>query len=1256
LIKKVHHKKLPKRVLLIIAAILYTLSFATSYYLRANPSITYEQKQLQHYIQEREKNFQTFLKDTVLLAKLVSDVETQKEFETLIRKDYGIYLYEPNDSSGLNLLFWNNQFVLPPVDTTHQSNGTSFKTLANGLYVLVKQPVVINNKEIHCFATIPVLYKFDFQQSSYLQTHFAYNKEAHKKIIIAGALTDFPVVSHEGNTLFHIERRNTQLVVEEKITAFLQILSFVLILAFIHFFVISVRHKYGKVKGVLLLTLFLVSLRILLFIFPVLFSLRQFELFDPTIYSTNWLHRSLGDLLLDAFFFCWIVVFIWYGIGPLKKLPYFIKGRWVKIWGIGALFILILSTFQLAQIVRSLVADSQISFNVTDFFSLNYFSVIGFLVLALLSLSYFYFSRILFRFIFPVFENQYIYIYFSIAVTGLILLTLDANSKTVLFQLPILLWLVIYTLLVSQEQFIINRFKVTIAGILFWIFIFSVSLAGVILQENKERELRIRKGIAEKYDQLTDPAGERTMSIALAYLDNDYLKNNFKRFSDPQNNTILRDSIIRENFSGYINKYETKLFVFDDNNKPVNNTESLSFTELNNLYTEQSRATGIKDLNYYETSYDEFIYITKRVVQDGGLLGTLFIVSTPKRYNQDAIYPELFRRINDTDPENSPIYSYAVYKNKLLTAASSKYPFRINLTPQEVPKQEYQRIVQDGYDELWYRASSNKVVVVAKKQNTFIESITLFSYLFCAFLFLVALLQMLALLLKAGEDLQSLNVLSQLNIRSQVHSTIIFISILSFLVIGAATISFFINRYNRNNVDKLSRTAGIMVKEMQKRLLDYSTFDDVVKIFDPLANADLKSLIEDVSDIHDVDVNVYDLEGNLKVSSEEEVYARGILSDKMHPNAFYHLQRLRQVQFVQEESMSSLNYLSIYAAIRDDEGKVYAYLNIPYFLSEIDINQEISNFLVTIINLNAFIFLLAGVIALFITNRITRSFSIIGDKMKEIQLGKTNEEIVWNRNDEIGELVKQYNKMVHQLEESAAALAKSEREGAWREMARQVAHEIKNPLTPMKLSIQYLQKAITNNQPNVQQLTTSVANTLVEQIDHLSKIAADFARFANIGIRQLEYFDLHAVIENLKELYSTNPKVHIVWDRLTQPVMIHADKTHMNRLFTNLITNSVDACIENSICKISITEELSDEQILIRISDNGEGIPEEMHDRIFTPNFTTKTSGTGLGLAMSKSIVEQAGGTIWFKTEKGKGTTFFVQLPLDNSPSVSIRY
>jgi two-component system nitrogen regulation sensor histidine kinase NtrY len=265
-----------------------------------------------------------------------------------------------------------------------------------------------------------------------------------------------------------------------------------------------------------------------------------------------------------------------------------------------------------------------------------------------------------------------------------------------------------------------------------------------------------------------------------------------------------------------------------------------------------------------------------------------------------------------------------------------------------------------------------------------------------------------------------------------------------------------------------------------------------------------------------------------------------------------------------------------------------------------------------------------------------------------VNLGKLNEEIEWNRDDEIGGLVKEYNKMVAKLEDSATALAKSEREGAWREMARQVAHEIKNPLTPMKLSIQYLQKAIDNNQPNVKELSSSVAHTLVEQIDHLSKIAADFSQFANIGNTNVTRFDLHDVLGSLKELYQADEHVRFDWQPVKEPVYIEADKTQMNRLFTNLFANAIEACDSNGVCKIEVTEQQENGSITISIKDNGEGIPAEMQSRIFVPNFTTKSSGTGLGLAMCKGIVEQAHGRIWFETTKGEGSAFHVELPLAN--------
>ena len=186
----------------------------------------------------------------------------------------------------------------------------------------------------------------------------------------------------------------------------------------------------------------------------------------------------------------------------------------------------------------------------------------------------------------------------------------------------------------------------------------------------------------------------------------------------------------------------------------------------------------------------------------------------------DAFYPELFRQVNKRDDENSPVYSYAIYKNRVLTTSSNRYPFQISISKEQAPKSETEQRSNDDYDELWYRAAKDKVVVIARKKDSLLESITLFSYLFCAFLFMVGLLQLIAIILRLFSDRSSFNLFSHFTIRSQIQGTVIFISVLSFLIIGVATISFFIDRYNRNNVDKLSRTAGIMVRELEKRLND----------------------------------------------------------------------------------------------------------------------------------------------------------------------------------------------------------------------------------------------------------------------------------------------------------------------------------------------------------------------------------------------------------------------------------------------------
>ncbi len=1231
-----------KYVLLMLSVALFFISFFFNKLYSNRSSVSIESHQLDRFLQEKKEDFDGLIKDTALLNRLDRHEEDLSEFTRLSNKKYGLYLYHRRKFDIPALVFWNQQHIVPTADLIQSEEGEHFSKEANGYYYIIRHWVT---PDLLAIAMVLVQSDF-FIETNYLEKKFTYSDLADNRVQISEKITDFPVKSSEGKALFYIEKKTSRSVpYNDRWTILVRLIGLIIFLLYLHSIAESMAANGKPWKGIGFLAMALLLIRVLIYFNPWMLNLRQFELFDPAIYGSNPVQRSLGDLLFNSILFCWVVLFAWSKLEKTKGLTEGLNRISSRLISIVCLFLLVISSFVLTSVIRSLVADSKISFDVTDFFSLNSFTVVGFVVLALLSVAYYYFSQILFRLIFPLFDKNYFIIYFAIGFAGLIYLT-TRSGPDVLFYLPVLFWLMIYTWLINRQAAIFRKWHINIANVLSWIFVFSISISIVMLSEIQKAEWIRRKKLSEKLALQTDPSSEKMMSIAIQYIDKDFLEDNFERFKDPVSGKELKDSILRGSF--YLDKYDTRLFAFDSSGTPLNNEDATSYEVLNTILKVQSRPiSGIEGLYYYETGFDKFNYITRRDLQDtaGRPLGHFFILSNPKNYSKEAIFPELFRQYGNS-AENSPIYSNATYVGGRLVSPPGNYPFATWLKPGELPKTEFEQRTNGKFDELWYRASNDRVIVVTRKRETFIETITLFSYIFCSFLLLVAIVQLIGMLMKTIYEGESIRKRFQLNIRSQVHSTIIFISVFSFLVIGAATISFFISRYNKSNSDKLSRTMKIMVNEMEKKLSEHNTFDDVIQIYDSVSNKALKDLVHEVSEIHGVDVNVYDLEGDLQVSSEGLVYNKGVLSRKIDPTAYYHLNRLRQVQHAQEERVGNSSYLSIYSPVRDDKGKVYAYINIPYFTSRQELEQEISNFLVTIINLNAFIFLVAGLIALFITNRITRSFSLISERMREVNLGKKNEEISWNRNDEIGELVLEYNKMVAKLGESAQALAKSEREGAWREMARQVAHEIKNPLTPMKLSIQYLQKAINNNQANVKELSANVANTLVEQIDHLSKIAADFSQFANIGTTHVEYFDLHEVIGSLRDLYLADENVDLIWFPLSEKLMLNADKTQMNRLFTNLFTNAVQASKFKSRCKIIVDEKTEGDKVIISIGDNGEGIPEEMRDKIFVPNFTTKSSGAGLGLAMCKGIVEQAAGRIWFQTEAGVGTIFFIELPL----------
>lgn len=1179
-----------------------------------------------------------------MLHKLSAKSYDETFLQKITQKKYYFYLYQLNDMGLYTAAFWNTQAVQPTEALLYGADSSGFVQLQNGYYVWRKK----NTNRGIIIALIPVKWKY-VVTNEYLKNTFVIGEGIENNYDISLDSGAVSVKGAGGKDLFFLFKKPGTVIPKNNIiSVWLRITGTFLIFLFIHFCAVYIAMNKRLWKSVLFLISIVLALRIVSYYFPIPLNFRQFELFDPAIYGCNIVLRSLGDLLINAILFVWLILFIRHHLQEKKYViaPRFFVMKWLLLVLVALLFLA--ATFVCGHILRTMVSDSQISFDVINFFTLNIYSIIGFVVLCCIAIGYFIMGQILMYLLRPLFSANFIPLYIAVAVAGLTFLTIGFNITIVAFELYLLIWLLVFLVLLSSNYLALLTTRMSSSRLVFWLFFFSLSIMGVIVQENNIKELRNRKHYAETLSTKADPSSETLMNTLLTDFRSETLAANFEKLRNDSTNQLFKDSLVSGNFSGYNNKYETKIYSFDANEKPLFNIDSSGFNELNTILNTQGRPTNIEDLYYYDESYDRFSYISrKNVIDTGGkLLGYVFILARSKKYKSDALYPELFSRGNDYAIENSSVYAFAVYNNLQLISNHNDYAFATKLTKSEVPKEEFKLISKNNFDELWYKAGPGNVVIIAKQDNFFIEAITLFSYLFCAFLLVTGVFWLINIFIRSRLNKDQLKTYWQLSIRNQIHGTVIFISILSFVVIGIATILFFIKRYENNNRERLSRTIKVMENEVRNSLSELAVFDDVIKIYDEGFKEKLEQTIIKISEIHAADINVYDLEGNLRVSSLPLPYNKGIVSTKMDPMAYYHLNKQKEVQYFKEEKIGTLKFVSNYVPVIDETGREYAYLNIPYFTSQSKLKLEIANFLVTIINLNAFIFLIAGIVALFITNRITRSFSFISNKMKEVNLGKMNEAIDWKRNDEIGELVQEYNKMVGKLDESANALAKSEREGAWREMARQVAHEIKNPLTPMKLSLQYLQKAISNNADNVRELTGSVAQTLVEQIDHLNQIAGEFSQFANIGNPRNEVFDLHEVLYVVTQLYGVNDRVHLDCTPLPHPVLINADRTHINRLFTNLIQNAIQAVPEDRIAIIEVEEELRGNKILVKVKDNGLGISDEMRSKIFTPNFTTKTSGTGLGLAMCKGIVEQAKGQIWFETSAGEGSTFYVELPV----------
>ncbi len=405
-----------------------------------------------------------------------------------------------------------------------------------------------------------------------------------------------------------------------------------------------------------------------------------------------------------------------------------------------------------------------------------------------------------------------------------------------------------------------------------------------------------------------------------------------------------------------------------------------------------------------------------------------------------------------------------------------------------------------------------------------------------------------------------------------------------------------------------------------------------------------KDKIHELSDIHNVEINIYSLNGNLLKSSKAS-FSVDSISPPIPKYIIKLVQSSIEKRYVDIKSVDGIKNRSSYTQIKDDKFKPLGILNLPYVDDDSFYENEIQEFLIRLSQVYFFMLIIAFALAYFLASYITQSLKTISDKINETSLNQKNEKIVIEANSrEINSLIKAYNAMVDKLEESATMLAQSEREQAWREMAKQVAHEIKNPLTPMRLTVQSFERKFNPEDPDLKQKLNDYTKTLIQQIDTMTSVASAFSNFASMPAQQNETLNVVEVVEFSLDIFNEE---YITFESKEEEIITIMDRTQLIRIITNLVKNAIQAIPEEQSEKsILVAVKREENNVNITVKDNGIGIELEYIEHIFEPKFTTKTSGMGLGLGIIKNIIENYKGTITFETEYGKGTTFKVSLPI----------
>ena len=1069
-------------------------------------------------------------------------------------------------------------------------------------------------------------YQNKFLKNSY-NPHFkklnAYNITDRKESI------DCSITIKNGLTINLIKGINNGDETKDLIKSAIQWISFLLL-----FIAIIILYKIPLLKKKPLVNLLLFC--ILLILLRGIGLLANFPdrssnaLFSPEIYAHSSLNPSLGDYLINALFFFTIALFVYRAlVRIISKFSIKLKWGWaiftsILAWG---LFIIVDGLF------ASLIMHSTVTFETYRIFNISPYSILGYIAISFWIVSFILFIDLWIK----AFQTHF-------DLPKLIILNLGGFTIALAIAYFIggipsiygILWAILTFGIISWFRF--NRNRISISW--FLVLVGLLAIYSVILVSNYSfrKDEDVRKVLAINLSNERDPVAEMLFTTLEKRLQSDTLIHHY--LEDVQKHDIEMFAYLQKAyFNGYFKKYDFRATVcFPGSDLIMDNTDHKVdcngfFNDMINVY-----GIGIPGTTFYFLNFQNgrISYVGYAECNHKSQSSKLYIELDSKLNPEQLGYPELLLDGKLLAKSKLSAYSTAKYHQNQLIAQTGDYSYRL-VSPFKIDStQKFVFTNQGRYNHLVYRNDSDDIVVLSRPRESLLNTTASFAYMFFFYsLMLVVMLNLAKFPLGSKTKASSF--------KNRIKTAMILVVFLSLILVATVSIIYSIKSFENKNIDNLSeKLLSVMVeteRDSDKNDL-YSTSNS-----DYLAN----KLVQ-LSNVFYTDINIYDSTGYLIGSSRPEIFERKLQGKTMNPSAWYEMNYLKNPKLIHHERIGNMTFLSAYVPLSNQNGNVIGYLNLPYFTRQGEFVTELYSIIVAIINIYSLITLFAIAIAVIISTQISKPLELIREKISKVNISGHNEPIKYNKDDELGQLVKEYNRMVLELAESADKLARSQRESAWREMAKQIAHEIKNPLTPMKLSLQHLVKAKREGVENWDSMFQKFSNSLIEQINTLSNIATEFSNFAKMPASSVVDVDINSVIDEVLTLFSgySNTKFSY-FNSCKGQIIVKGDREQLFRVFVNLAKNSVQSIDKLKKGEVSISISCNENAVTVTVADNGRGIPEEQQSQIFSPNFTTKSGGMGLGLAIVKGIVENTGGRIWFETVINVGTKFFVELPLSKN-------